>query len=246
MTVLAVRDADIYFIQQRHCDAVIRLHKSRKQQMRKKKRIGPNDRLVTWQKPKSRPKGLSKEEYNSLPETLTVREIHYYICIPGRRTQQVTLITTLLDEEAYPVREFLKLYQLRWEAELNLRHLKTSLGMDILRSKTPEMVRKEIYVHLLAYNLLRTVMWSAGTQLGVNPLRLSLQEARHHLDNFVDEFKNCGTRKRKKLWTTMLEIIAHKPMKKRPLRFEPRVKKRRPKSYPLMTKPRSFLRQEVA
>ncbi len=244
--VLVVRDADIYFIKQRHCDAVIRLHKSRKQQMRKKKRIGPNDRLVTWHKPKSRPKGLSKEEYNSLPKTLTLREIHYYICIPGRRTQQVTLITTLLDEEAYPVREFLKLYQLRWEAELNLRHLKTSLGMDILRSKTPEMVRKEIYVHLKAYNLLRTVMWSAGTQLGVNPLRLSLQEARHHLDNFVDEFKNCGTRKRKKLWTTMLEIIAHKPMKKRPLRFEPRVRKRRPKSYPLMSLPRSVLRKKVA
>ncbi len=238
--------ADICFIQQCHCDAVIRLHQSREKQMKKKKKIGPNDRLVTWQKPKSRPKGLSKEEYDSLPKTLTVRQIHYYICIPGRRTQQVILITTLLDEEAYPVREFLKLYQLRWEAELNLRHLKTSLGMDILRGKTPEVVRKEIYVHLLAYNLLRTVMWSAGTQLGVNPLRLSLQEARHHLDNFVDEFKNCGTRKRKKLWTTMLELIAHKPMKKRPLRFEPRVRKRRPKSYPLMTQPRSVLRQKVA
>ncbi len=166
--------ADIYFIKQRNCDAVIRLHKSRKQQMRKKKRIGSNDRLVTWQKPKSRPQGLSKEEYNSLAKTLTVREIHYSIRIPGRRTQEVTLITTLLDEEIYPKLDFLKLYELRWEAELNLRHLKTSLGMDILRGKTPEMVRKEIYVHLLAYNLLRTVMWSAGTMMVVNPLRLSL------------------------------------------------------------------------
>ncbi len=178
--------------------------------------------------------------------TLTVRQIHYYICIPGRRTKQVTLITTLLDEEIYPKLEILKLYELRWEAELNLRHLKTSLGMDILRGKKPEMVRKEIYVHLLAYNLLRTVMWSAGTQMEVNPLRLSLQEARHHLNHFVDEFKNSGVRKRKKLWTTMLEIIAHKPIKKRPLRFEPRVKKRRHKSYPLMSKPRSFLREKVA
>ena len=244
--MLVVRDADIHFIKQRNCDAVIRLHQSRQKQMRKKKRIGPNDRLVTWNKPKSRPKGLSKEEYDSLPKTLTVRQIHYYICIPGRRTQQVTLITTLLDEEAYPVLEFLKLYELRWEAELNLRHLKTSLGMDILRGKKPEMVRKEIYVHLLAYNLLRTVMWSAGTQMEVNPLRLSLQEARHHLNHFVDELKNSGVRKRKKLWTTILEIIAHKPLKKRPLRFEPRVRKRRPKSYPLMSLPRSVLRQKVA
>ncbi len=238
--------ADIYFIKKRNCDAVIRLHQSREKQMKKKKKIGPNDRLVTWQKPKSRPKGLSKEEYDSLPKTLTVRQIHYYICIPGLRTQQVILITTLLDEKAYPVLEFLKLYQLRWSAELNLRHLKISLGMDILRGKTPEMVRKEIYVHLLAYNLLRTVMWSAGTELRVNPLRLSLQEARHHLDNFVNELKNCGARKRKKLWITMLELIAHKPIKKRPLRFEPRGKKRRPKSYPLMSLPRSAFRQKMA
>ena len=238
--------ADIYFIKQRNCDAVIRLHQSRQKQMRKKKKIGPNDRLVTWKKPKSRPKGLSKEEYDSLPKTLTVRQLHYYICIPGRRTKQVTLITTLLDEEAYPVREFLKLYELRWEAELNLRHIKTSLGMDILRGKKPEMVRKEIYVHLLAYNLLRTVMWSAGTQMEVNPLRLSVQEARHHLNHFVGEFKNSGMRKGKKLYQTMLEVIAHKPLKKRPLRFEPRVKKRRPKAYPLMTEPRSVLRQKVA
>ena len=238
--------ADIYFIKQRNCDAVIRLHQSREKQMKKKKRIGPNDRLVTWTKPRTRPKGLSKEEYDSKPLTLTVRQIHYYVCIPGRRTKQVTLITTLLDEKIYPKLEIINLYEMRWEAELNLRHLKTSLGMDILRGKTPEMVRKEIYVHLLAYNLLRTVMWSAGTQMEVNPLRLSLQEARHHLDNFVNELKNCGTRKRKKLWTTMLELIAHKPMKKRPLRFEPRVRKRRPKSYPLMTQPRSVLRKKVA
>ncbi len=238
--------ADIYFIKQRNCDAVIRLHQSRKQQMRKKKRIGSNDRLVTWKKPKSKPKGLSKQEYDSLPKTLVVREIHYYICIPGYRTKQVTLITTLLDEKVYPIIEFLKVYEMRWEAELNLRHLKTSLGMDILRGQTPEMVRKEIYVHLLAYNLLRTVMWSAGTQMEVNPLRLSLQEARHHLNHFVGEFKNSGVRKRKKLYQTMLEAIAHKPMKKRPLRFEPRVRKRRPKAYPLMTEPRSILRQKVA
>ncbi len=108
------------------------------------------------------------------------------------------------------------------------------------------MVRKEIYVHLYAYNLLRTVMWSAGTQMEVNPLRLSVQEARHHLNHFVGEFKNSGMRKGKKLAQTMLKVIAHKPLKKRPLRFEPRVKKRRPKAYPLMTEPRSVLRQKVA
>ena len=96
-----------------------------------------------------------------MPDNLTVREVHYYICIPGWRTKEVTLITTLLDAQVYPIKELLKIYELRWDVELDLRHIKTSLGMDILRGKTPEMVRKEIYVHLLAYNLLRTVMWQA-------------------------------------------------------------------------------------
>jgi hypothetical protein len=163
--------ADINQIKARGADAVFRKHQGRKNQMRKGKRIGPNDKLVTWDKPKSRPEGLSKEEYEALPPSLTVREIHYYVCIPGWRTKEVTVITTLLDEKAYPRREIAKLYKLRWEVELDLRHLKTTLKMEVLRSKTPAMVRKEISVYLLAYNLLRTVMWEAGTQKGVNPIR---------------------------------------------------------------------------
>ena len=167
--------ADLYFLKNCLCDAVVRLHQSRKQELRKGKRIGANDRLVTWNKPKSRPQGLTPEEFSSLPSCLTLREIHYYICIPGFRTKEVTLITTLLDSKIYSSSALARLYQLRWEVELDLRHLKTTLGMDILRSKTPEMVRKEIYAYLLAYNLLRTVMWSAGTKAEVDPLRLSLQ-----------------------------------------------------------------------
>ena len=237
---------DVNQVKNRGADVVFRKHQARKNQMKKGKRIGPNDKLVIWHKPKSRPKSLSKEEFAGLPKTLIVREIHYYVCIPGWRTKQVTLITTLLDAQAYPIREIAELYNLRWEVELDLRHIKTTLGMDVLRSKTPEMVRKEISVHLLAYNLLRTVMWEAGTPTKVNPLRLSLQEARHHLDNFVVEMKNCGVRKGKKLYQTMLELIAHKPLKKRVGRFEPRVRKRRPKAYPLMTEPRSILREKAA
>ncbi len=237
--------ADICFIQNQNCDAVIRLHKSRKQQLKKGKRIGPCDQLVTWHKPKSRPKGLSQEEFESLPKKLTVREVHYYICIPGWRTKEVTLITTLLDPQIYPIQELLKIYELRWDVELDLRHIKTSLGMDILRAKTPEMVRKEIYVHLLAYNLLRTVMWQAGTAYAVDSLRISLQETRHHFNNFVSEIKDVSLKKRQKLSQIMLKMIAHKPLKKRGARFEPRVKKRRPKSYPLMQEPRSILKQKI-
>ena len=214
--------------------------------MKKGKRIGPCDRLVIWHKPKTCPKGLSKEEFNSLPKTLTVREVHYYICIPGYRTKEVTLITTLLDAKAYPIKELLRIYELRWDVELDLKHIKITLGMDVLRVKTPEMARKEIYAYLLAYNLLRTVMWQAGTESGINPLRLSLQGARQHLNNFRSELKKASDRKRKRLYKTMLAVIAHKLVPERPGRAEVRVKKRRLLSYPLMKQPRQVLNQKAA
>lgn len=87
--------------------------------MKKGKRIGPSDQIVTWPKPKTRPQGLSKEEFSALPKTLTLREVHYYICIPGFRTNQVTLITTLLDEQVYSWQEMLKIYELRWQVEIS-------------------------------------------------------------------------------------------------------------------------------
>lgn len=185
--------------------------------MRRGKRVGPNDKLVTWYKPKTCPKGLTKEEFAALPKTLTVREVHYYIAIPGFRTKQVTLITTLLDANAYPPTQLVKLYGFRWEVELDLKHLKTSLGMDVLRGKTPEMVRKEIYAYLLAYNLLRTVMWEAGTTHGVNPLRLSMQGTR---DSSRQLYRAVGDRSdktaRKRLYQTLLKLIFHKPVPQRP------------------------------
>ena len=104
-----------------------------------------------------------------------MREIYYYIIIPGFRTGRVSLITTLLDITIYSSLEVLKLYGERWNVELNLKHLKTTLGMEVLRCKTPQMVRKELYVYLLAYNLLCTLMWTAGNTYGLPPLRLSLQ-----------------------------------------------------------------------
>ena len=125
--------------------------------MRKGKIVGDCDKLVTWHKPQKCPKGLSLEEFAALPQFLTVREIYYYIIIPGFRTQRVSLITTLLDKTVYSTLELLKLYGERCYVELNLKHLKTTLGMEVLRCKTPSMVRKELYVYLLAYNLLRSL-----------------------------------------------------------------------------------------
>lgn len=238
--------ADMFFIQQHDCDAVFRLSPSRKNEIERGRRkpLSSYESIEIWHKPKTKPKGLSPEEFAQLPKALTIRLIKYYIPSPGFRTNQVILATTLLNSKLYPPTEIMRLYSQRWEVELNLKHLKTTLDMDILRGKTPGIVRKEIYAHLLAYSLLRTVMWSAGTTHKVDPLRLSLQGTRHHLGNFIPHLASASTQKRDRLYQTLLKTIAHKLVPDRPGRCEPRVRKRRPKPYPLMRKPRQVLRQE--
>jgi hypothetical protein len=150
-----------------------------------------------------------------------------------------------MDTATYSTLEIVGIYGKRWDVELDLRHLKTSLGMDILRCKTPSMIRKEIYVFLLAYNLLRSLMWSAGTIYSTPPNRLSLQGTRHHLINFIPKLLAASDQKRLRLYHTLLKVIAHKAVPDRPARNEPRVRKRRPKAYPLMTKPRHELRKQL-
>jgi hypothetical protein len=152
------------------------------------------------------------------------------------------LITTLLDQKTYPALKLVQLYGERWNAEVDFKHLKTTLGMDILRGKTPQMVRKEIYAFLLAYNLLRTLMWSAGTTYATPPLRLSLQRTRQHLTNFIPQLLANSLTKRHEIYRTLLKIIVHKTVPDRPGRSEPRVRKRRPKAYPLMKQLRHQLR----
>ncbi|OYD86518.1 IS4 family transposase, partial [Nostoc sp. 'Peltigera membranacea cyanobiont' 213] len=228
-----------------NCDAVFRKHQARKTSMRKGKIVGDCNKLVTWYKPTNCPKGLNKDEFLALPPSITVREIYYCIVIPGFRTERVSLITTLLDEVTYSTLDIVGLYGQRWDVELDLRLLLTTLDMDVLRCKTPSMVRKEIYIYLLAYNLLRSLMWSAGITYGTPPLRLSLQGTRHHLNNFIPELLATSSTKRQRIYHTLLKVIAHKVVPSRPGRSEPRVRKRRPKAYPLMTKPRHELRKQL-
>lgn len=200
--------------------------------------------IEVWHKPSTRPQGLTQEEFTSIPKTLSVRLIKYYIPSPGYRTKYVTLVTTVLDPKVYPTTEIMRLYGQRWQVELDLKHLKTTLGMDILRGKTPQMVRKQIYTHFLAYNLLQTVIWDAGTTYKVDPLRLSVQGTGQHLDNFIPQLSFATSRKRVQLDRALLKIIARDLVPERPKRCEPRVRKRRPKAYPLMIKSRQILRQE--
>ncbi|MDZ4876748.1 MAG: IS4 family transposase ISAcma16 [Chroococcidiopsis cubana SAG 39.79] len=237
--------ADIVAIQKLDCDVVFRKHQSRPTSMRKGKIVGDCDKIVTWNKPKVCPKGLSLDEFEALPQTITVREIYYYIVIPGFRTGRVSLITTLLEPTTYSTLEIVRLYGQRWDVELDLRHLKTTLGMDVLRCKTPSMIRKEIYVYLLAYNLLRSLMWSSGTTHGTPPLRLSVQGTRHHLNNFIPQLLAASSTEVEQIYHTLLKVIAHKVVPERPGRSEPRVRKRRPKAYPLMTKSRHEFREQL-
>ena len=238
--------ADMVLVQQAKADAVFRKQHARKTDFRRGKKLGIADHIVTWHKPKQPLQSMSREDFASLPETLTVREVHFQIYQKGFRPEEIIVVTTLLDPKKFPRQKLAQLYQLRWQAtEVNLKHIKTTLKMEMLLGKTPEMVRKEIWVHLMAYNLLRTLMWEAAQQSQVSPLRVSLQGCRQHLNNFVAELASATIKEGQRLYRQLLEVITDKLVPLRPHRVEPRVKKRRPKNYPRMRQPRSVLKANL-
>jgi Transposase DDE domain len=193
------------------------------------RRLGTNDQLVEYFKPKERPLWLTPEQYAALPETLVVRELRYRIDMPGRRSQVVTLVTTLLDRHRYSRRALARLYGLRWTVETNLAHLKRTLGLDVLHCKTLVGVMKELTMFVTAYNLVRRVMRQAGEQQGVPAERISFIDALRWLAEARPD-----------------EPLPHlRVIPQRPGRAEPRVKKRRPKQYDLMNRPRAVIRQAL-
>jgi len=219
-------------------DFVGRLHQARRDDLRYGKRLGRSDRLVEWSRPKQRPRWLSRRAYRRMPETLTLRLIRVMVTQPGFRTRRITVVTTLLDCRVYPVAEVAALYRARWHAELDLRSLKVTLAMDVLRGKTPEIVRKEIWAHLLAYNLIRTVMAQAAMQHDVLPRSLSFKGALQTIGAFGLPLLLSSPSGLHDLYSAMLATIASQRVGNRPDRFEPRARKRRPKPYPHLTIPR--------
>jgi len=189
--------------------------------------LGVLDQVVEWFKPEEPPEWMTAAEYASLPETLIVRELRYQVGRPGFRTRTVTLVTTLLDAELYPLDALAALYGTRWRVELNLRHLKTTMKMDVLKCKTVEGVLKELTVYAIVYNLVRMVMIEAARRQGVDVERISFVDAMRWL---VEA----------KPGDTLPKLVVNPD---RPGRYEPRVRKRRPKQYDLMNKPRSALRK---
>lgn len=200
--------------------AVFRAHQRRRH-------TSAPDRLVRYAKPARRPDWMAAEEYDALPDGVEVREVRVRVRTPGRRVRVLVLVTTLLGRRRYPAREVARVYEQRWRVETNLAHLKTTLGMDVLRSKTAEGVRKEVRVFALAYNLVRRVMRSAADRQGVAADRVS----------FVDALRWL---RQARPGEELPELVLHPH---RPGRFDPRVKKRRPKQYPRMTRPRAELKK---
>ena len=226
-------------------DFVGRMHAHRSVDFRRGKWLGVEDHLVEWTKPK-RPDWMSAEQYAALPEKMLMRELRYRVDRNGYRPRSIVIATTLVDPTAYPWEEIAELYGQRWDVEINLRSLKTMMNMDVLRCETPEMVRKEIWAHLLAYNLIRTVMAQAATAHDKHPRQISFTRAMRTLEAFRPTLAHARRDHLPTLYETLLRTIASHEVANRPDRLEPRQRKRRPKPYPLMTKPRGEARKLYA
>jgi hypothetical protein len=233
--------ATMALLGQRGIDLVVRRHGARKDQ--KGLRLGKNDVLVDW-KATPRPRWLDAQV--PLPETLRVREVRFQVTRPGFRTKTIILTTTLLDATCYPLEALAELYLKRWDMELWLRHIKTTLGMEMLRTKTPSRIEAEVAMFLVGYNLLRAVMQDAATEANVPLPRVSFKSALVRVRLWCAQLSHTSALG---IWLAgyirLLDDLARDLNADRPGRVEPRVVKRRPKPFPWMTRPRQVLREAL-
>ena len=222
----------------------VHLHQCRPVDFSVGEQLGERDRLVTWPRPQ-RPDWQSTQEYDQTPETLTLRELQFDICEPGSREETITVVTTMTDPVAYPKEEIASLYGYRWNSELDIRDIKRTLGLDHARCMTPEMVRRELWVKLLAYNLIRKVIATAAATHNKQPRQLGFTLACQTILSSWMTLSAGSCRNAQALWQDALRRIAANEVANRPGRIEPRVLKRRRHRYPLMTRPRKQLREEL-
>lgn len=215
-------------------DVVFKQNGARITDFRRGQRLGPRDHLVCWSKPRSPPEWMTPEQYAAFPETLTVREV---------KVGGGVIVTTMLDHKDVRKDALAELYAQRWHVELDLRNIKTTLGMDVLSCQTPQMNEKEFWVHLLAYNLIRLLMAQAAAAAGVNPRQLSFK----HTVQMWTEWVACRlSTELTRHGSALLRLIAQIRVADRPGRIEPRMKKRRPKSYPWLKISRAQARWRIA
>ncbi len=240
--------AEVAQLLARGCDGVFRLQGARARTMnfREGKRLGRDDRLVRWDRPKLCPRTLGPDQFVLLPEHLSISVLRFHTQTAGFRSQTILVATTFLDPKRYPLETIARLYADRWTVELRLRDLKTTLGMDVLRGQSPDVVCKEIYMHVVAYNLIRALMWQAA-EAHHRPLhRLSFAGTMRRFEVMAPYlYLFSGTAKAVQLYQLLLKWIAVDMLPYRPGRIEPRAVKRRPKEYDRLNKPRQQLRQAL-
>jgi Transposase DDE domain len=238
---------EMVMLKQRGVDCVCRLTSHRKADFRRGRRLGQDDHLVKWLKP-TKPRSIDRAAYDVLPDFLMIRECRVQVEQPGFRIKTLIIATTLLDAEEFSKDDLAQLYRARWHAELDLRSLKQTMQMDILRCKTPELVRKEIWTHLLAYNLIRTIIAQAASKHGIDPRSISFKGAMQTLEAFQPVIALQGQHDsdfRLSLYQRLLDAVASHRVADRPDRFEPRRKKRRPKPYDRLMKPRQETKRDI-
>jgi hypothetical protein len=227
-------------------DVCTRIHHLRKVDFRRGRRLGRHDHVLHWTRP-ARPDWMNQETYDRIPETLRLREIRYNINQPGFRTTSFDVVTTLLDEGEYSKEDIAQLYGFRWNSELDIRSIKQSLNLDHVRCKSPEMVRKELWTTLLAYNLIRTTAAASAALHAMRPREISFTATcQYILSTWL--LRACtatqSQRHDREVWLLLKQIsecrVAH-----RPGRVEPRVLKRRQNQYDLMQEPRRVLKARL-
>src|SRR5262249_42193421 len=238
--------ATILLLQQRGVELVSRLNKAhRTADFRRGRRLGVEDHVVRWAKPTSI-RSLDRETYRALPEFITVREARGRVPHPGFPTKSIVVVTTLLDPKQATREDLAELYRARWNVELDLRSIKSAMQMGELRCKRPELVRKEVWAHLLAYNLIRTVMAQAAAKHDIPPRSISFTGARQTLEAFRPLLELGATDDavgRLRLYQDLLDAIASHRVGDRPDRYEPRLKKRRRNYYDWLTEPRAKIKR---
>jgi hypothetical protein len=230
---------EMALLEERGIQVVCRLHHQRRVNWR-----NGHDQQVRWPKPR-RPDWMDPATYDALPEELAVRVVRLEVRRPGFRTRRIELATTLLDADRFTPDDLADLYRSRWHAELDLRSLKSVMQMDILRGKTPEIVRKEVWMHLLAYNLVRTVMAQAALASGTSPRAISFKGTLQTLEAFRPWLVDARCGDLPSMVRQVLHAILTHQVGQRPDRYEPRARKRRPKPYPLLQHRRPTARKLV-
>lgn len=231
----------IALLGERGIDFVVRLHQARSADFRRGTRLGRGDHLVEWLRP-AKPEWMAQETYERMPASICVREVEVQVQQPGFRVDAFVVVTTLTDADPYSRDDIAELYHQRWLAELDIRSIKITLGMDVLRCKTPEMVRREIGTCLLAYNLIRQTMLQAALQAGRSPRQLSFAAAMQKIAASWNTILVCTDAIVLVLIEVHLADMATHQVGDRPNRVEPRAIKRRPKPHRLLMQPRQQAR----